>query len=79
MIYMIHSCNARLEYVHSYLIPALISQGIPRENIILFNDHFSYGNQRAFYNSAQYIKYSAPHEGRDVAPDRRRIPFRRVR
>ena len=75
MKYMIHSCNARLSYVEQYLIPELVSQGILRDDIILFNDHFSCGNQKSFYNSAQYIKYNAPHEGRDVAPNRRRLPF----
>lgn len=70
MIYFIHSCNARLWYVEKYLIPDMISQGIPRDDIILFNDHYSNGNQKSFYNSAQYIKCNAPHDGRGLAPNR---------
>ena len=70
MKYMIHSCNARLWYVEEILIPALTAQGISKDDIILFNDYYSNGNQKSFYNSAQYIKYCAPHSDRDMAPDR---------
>jgi len=41
MKYMIHSCNSRLWYVEQYLIPSMIKQNIPREDIILFNDHYT--------------------------------------
>ena len=60
MLYMIHSCNSRLWYVNRYLIPDMLAQGITLENIILFNDFLSVGNQMAFYNSCLYIKNNLP-------------------
>ena len=56
MRYMIHSCNQRLWYVKKYLIPSMLEQGIDINDIILFNDFLSVGNQKAFYYSCKYIK-----------------------
>jgi len=56
MKYMIHSCNKRLWYVKRYLIPSMLEQGISLEDIILWNDYFSVGNQQSWYNSCKYIK-----------------------
>ena len=60
MKYMIHSCNKRLWYVNRYLIPSMLDQGIKLENIILWNDFLSVGNQQAFYDSCRYIKNNEP-------------------
>lgn len=58
MKYMIHSCNQRLWYVKEYLIPSMLKQGIELKDIILWNDYFSVGNQKSWYNSCKYIKQS---------------------
>lgn len=60
MKYMIHSCNKRLWYVKRYLIPSMLDQGISLEDIILWNDYFSVGNQKSWYNSCKYIKLCEP-------------------
>ena len=60
MKYMIHSCNKRLWYVKKYLIPSMLEQGIKLEDIILWNDFFSVGNQQSWYNSCKYIKLCEP-------------------
>lgn len=60
MKYMIHSCNQRLWYVKKYLIPAMLGQGIPEQDIILFNDDDSIGNQKAFVKSCEYIRDTQP-------------------
>lgn len=62
MKYMIHSCNQRLWYVNKYLIPSMLDQGIRLEDIILFNDFLSVGNQASFYNSCKYIKNNLPED-----------------
>lgn len=63
MKYMIHACNSRLWYVKSILIPDMLAQGIPLNDIILWNDYFNTGNQASFYNSCRYIKLFAPLKG----------------
>lgn len=56
MKYMIHSCNKRLWYVEEYLIPSMVRQGIPREDIIVWNDNDNIGCLKSWYNSCLYIK-----------------------
>lgn len=38
MKYMIHSCNKRLWYIKEFLVPSMIAQGIPEQDIIVKND-----------------------------------------
>lgn len=44
---MIHSCSKRYWYVRDYLLPSLLEQGIPREDITIFNDDGTLGNLKA--------------------------------
>ena len=45
--YMIHTYPKRLWYVEQYLIPSMIKQGIPKENIVVYNDSAGDGNLKA--------------------------------
>ena len=38
MRYMIHACPQRMWYVNDYLLPSLKAQGIPEEEIAIWND-----------------------------------------
>ncbi len=49
--YLIHTYPKRLWYVEKYLLPSLISQGIPEENIRVYNDSKGEGNLRACMNA----------------------------
>ena len=42
--YMIHTCNNRYWYVHDYLIPSMLKQGIPKEDIVVYLDKYNEGN-----------------------------------
>lgn len=44
MRYMIHACPQRLWYVEEFLIPSMLAQGIPKEEIVLWNDTEGKGN-----------------------------------
>ena len=62
--YMIHTCLARQWYVEEHLIPSMIAQGIPRENIIIFLDSVGRGNLLAFLDSLDWISKNEPqHSG----------------
>ena len=37
--YLIHACNKRFWYVKEYLIPSMMLQGIPAENIFVYRDY----------------------------------------
>ena len=41
--YMIHACNDRMWYVQEYLIPSLVKEGVPRTDIIIWQDVNSIG------------------------------------
>lgn len=60
MKYMIHSCNKRLWYVKKYLIPSMIKEGIPEEDIILWNDDNGIGNLKSWVKSCEYIRDNLP-------------------
>lgn len=45
--YMIHAYPKRMWYVEEYLIPSMLSQGIDRNNIVVYNDSNGKGNLRA--------------------------------
>lgn len=49
--YLIHSCDKRLWYVESILVPSLVEQGIDRSNISVYNDVEHLGNLDAFVES----------------------------
>ena len=49
--YLIHCCNQRFWYVKNYIIPSMMLQGIPAENIFVYKDHNEIGNLRAFVDS----------------------------
>lgn len=61
--FMIHTYPKRLWYVNEYLIPQLESQGISRDDIIVWNDENKLGNLKAFVSSCQYIKEALPRRG----------------
>jgi len=64
--YLIHSCNQRQWYVDKYLIPNLISQGIERENIQIFQDTEQLGNLFAFIRSLEDLKEDTWHLQDDI-------------
>ena len=49
--YLIHACNRRMWYVKEYLIPSMMMQGIPADNIFVYRDYNELGNLRAFIDS----------------------------
>ena len=49
--YLIHTYPKRLWYVQEHLIPSMVAQGIPRENIDIYNDEKGEGNLRACLNA----------------------------
>ena len=49
--YMIHAYPKRMWYVEGYIVPSLIAQGIPEEDIIVWNDTAGEGTLRACMNS----------------------------
>jgi hypothetical protein len=49
--YLIHTCNQRFWYVKEYLIPSMMLQGIPADNIFVYRDYNEIGNLRAFIDS----------------------------
>lgn len=51
MRYLIHSCQNRKWYVDKYIVPSLISQGIPKDKICVFTDDKGLGNLEAFKKS----------------------------
>ena len=53
--YLIHSCKDRYWYVRYYLIPSLKKQGIPKEDIIVYNDDNKEGLLTSFIKSYDYI------------------------
>lgn len=56
--YMIHTCPKRLWYVEEFLIPSMMEQGIPRDQIDLWNDASGQGNLRAFVASCKSLDNS---------------------
>lgn len=55
--YLIHACNQRMWYVKEYLIPSMMLQGIPAENIFVYRDYNEIGNLRAFIDSCNRLVY----------------------
>ena len=53
--YMIHCCPARMWFVEDFLIPELLSQGIPKETIHIWNDTEGWGNLMSFAYSMKWV------------------------
>lgn len=51
MQYMIHAAPPRMWYVDGYLVPSMVEQGIPREDIEVWNDTDGRGNLFACLDS----------------------------
>ena len=56
MEYMIHSCDKRLWYVEDYLVPSMLAQGIPKENIRIWNDDEHEGCLTSYIRSFQKLR-----------------------
>ena len=59
-MYLIHTCNKRRWYVSRYLIPSMTKQGIPKEEIVVYNDSKGEGQLESFLKSYKYV------EGKDT-------------
>lgn len=53
--YMIHTYNDREWYVNDYLYPSLVEQGIPEDDIIIWQDKACIGNLLSFVSSCRWI------------------------
>lgn len=54
MRYMIHACPPRMWYVEEFLIPSMTEQGIPEDDITVWNDAEMNGNLKAFLGSMEF-------------------------
>lgn len=54
MRYMIHACPARLWYVNGYLLPSMLTQGIQRDDIVVWCDWDGVGNLQSFVESCRF-------------------------
>ena len=54
MRYLIHTCKQREWYVNKYLIPSLVDQGIPSEDIMVWLDTENKGNLHSCMESFSY-------------------------
>ena len=63
--YLIHTCNSRFWYVKEYLIPSMMLQGIPAQNIFVYRDYNEIGNLRAFIDSCNKASVQCQKKGID--------------
>lgn len=63
--YLIHACNSRFWYVKQYLIPSMMLQGIPAQNIFVYRDYNEIGNLRAFIDSCNKASVQCQKKGID--------------
>ena len=63
--YLIHTCNSRFWYVKEYLIPSMLEQGIPSNNIFVYRDYNEIGNLRAFIDSCNKASVHCQKKGID--------------
>lgn len=61
--YLIHCSNERFWYVKEYLIPSMMLQGIPAQNIFVYRDYNNIGNLRAFVDSCNRASYQCQNKG----------------
>ena len=50
-----HTCNDRLWYVHGYLMPSLMNQGISQDDIVMYRDINNDGCLQSFVKSIDYL------------------------
>lgn len=57
MKFMIHTCEntVRLNYIDRFLVPSMVYQGIPEQDILIWKDDHHWGNLYAFANSMKHI------------------------
>ena len=55
-VVLIHACNAREWYVYEYLVPAILQQGLPHDNIIVWHDYKRIGNLHSFIQSLKWLQ-----------------------
>ena len=60
--YMIHACPKRMWYVENFMLPRMMAQGIPEEEIMVWNDTEKWGNLKSFIESMRYIKEYFPED-----------------
>ena len=53
--YMIHACNERMWYVNDYLVPSMKEQGIPKDDIVIWQDKDRKGNLISFIDSMKWV------------------------
>ena len=63
MKYMIHACPERAWYVMEYLVPQMMKQGIPGEEIVVSVDDERRGNLGAFLWRLELIRDTEPEDG----------------
>ena len=63
--YLIHCCPDRMWYVKDFLIPSMINQGIPSDDILLYQDKNKIGNLRAFIDSCNKLANQCRKNGID--------------
>lgn len=63
--YLIHASNQRFWYVKEYLIPSMMLQGIPAQNIFVYRDYNELGNLRAFIDSCNKASVQCQKKGID--------------
>lgn len=63
--YLIHASNPRFWYVKEYLIPSMLTQGIPAQNIFVYRDYNEIGNLRAFVDSCNRASFQCQNKGID--------------
>ena len=63
--YLIHASNQRFWYVKEYLIPSMMLQGIPAQNIFVYRDYNEIGNLRAFIDSCNKASVQCQKKGID--------------
>ena len=61
--YMIHGTPEREWYVNEFLVPSMIEQGIPEEDIVLWIDNEHKGNLESFMQSCRWIGESQSYLG----------------
>ena len=64
--YMIHTYPKREWYVLEFLVPSMLKQGIPKEDIIIYSDRNKLGNLKAFYYSLLKVKGDTWHLQDDI-------------
>lgn len=54
--FLIHGCNQREWFIYQFLIPALVKQGVLKENIQVWHDYQKKGNLQSWVASCKHIR-----------------------